>query len=637
MVTAPIQQRLPHQIQCSQIEQQAMNAELHKMADTTGIELAPPHVDNFVSTHFLVPKSGDRWRLVFNLKPLNQFVEKAHFKMESLSVLPDLVSEGAWMAKLDLRDAFHSIPIHQRSRRFLCFHWAGHQWRYTCLPFGLSESPRAFTKILRPVAAWLRAMGIVLIVYLDDWLLIGSTPELVASQVEFVATSLERLGFQINREKSQFQPQQVLVFLGVEINLCKMMYYLPAEKLAKIRAECRRLLGKKSASLAELRSLIGKMVATRPAISFAVLHTRGLQFCLNTLLAREGHSTQLDDWACADMQWWIHQSPASNGLPIHRPQPAITMSSDASNLGWGAATATGQASGPWTPEEDVYHINWKEMKAVWLGLKSLLRQARSTVIRLEVDNTTTVAYLNHQGGTHSRSLCLLSIQVLEWAAERDIVLEAVHVPGLNNQTADYLSRHVEETGDWMLPDRLFQQLARHFLPLSRDLFAARHNARLPQYVSWKPDPEAEAVDAFTISPSLWDSAYAFPPFSLVGRCLQFVQRHSVPRVVLIAPMWQAQSFYPKLLQMSSDFPTLLPSSAVVDPWGQVHPQAEHLRLVVWTISGRSQQCEAFRRTLSSSGCLRGETVPMPATNQPGSSGYAGVVDRAFIPLQPLMR
>lgn len=92
-------------------------------------------------------------------------------------------------------------------------------------------------------------------------------------------------------------------------------------------------------------------------------------------------------------------------MPIHKASPTVTMSTDASNMGWGAVVETMQVRGPWNHAVSNKHINWKEMMAVWMGLKSLLRSYPPQTVRLEIDNATTVAYLNNQGGTHSRSLC----------------------------------------------------------------------------------------------------------------------------------------------------------------------------------------------------------------------------------------
>ena len=159
------------------------------------------------------------------------------------------------------------------------------------------------------------------------------------------------------------------------------------------------------------------------------------EFLLNEAVAHRLKTLQLDEWACSNLRWWI--TTAGCPIPMHRDPPLVTNSSDAFNVGWGAAVHTAHAGGPWHESEAAHHINWKKLIAVWLGLKSLLRNASNQTIRLEIDNTTTVAYLNRQGGTHSLRLCTLAIHVLEWAAALYLELEAVHVPGALNNTADY--------------------------------------------------------------------------------------------------------------------------------------------------------------------------------------------------------
>ena len=76
-----------------------------------------------------------------------------------------------------------------------------------------------------------------------------------------------------------------------------------------------------------------------------------------------------------------------------------------------------------------------------------------------------------------------------------------------------------EPSDWMLDKKVFSKLQKTWGHFDIDLFAARHNRQLPRYFSFKPDPEAEAVDALAQN---WSNLklYAFPPFILIGRCLR---------------------------------------------------------------------------------------------------------------------
>ena len=51
----------------------------------------------------------------------------------------------------------------------------GHLVRFLALPFGLSTTPRVFTKFMRPVVAHLRSHGIRVMQYLDDCLFMNQT------------------------------------------------------------------------------------------------------------------------------------------------------------------------------------------------------------------------------------------------------------------------------------------------------------------------------------------------------------------------------------------------------------------------------------------------------------------------------
>ena len=88
----------------------------------------------FISSLFVVPKKDGRNRLVVNLKPLNQFLVYEHFKMEGIHMLKDLLRKGDYLIKIDLKDAYLTVPVwkgHQKHLRFELVE--GHSAR-VCLP-----------------------------------------------------------------------------------------------------------------------------------------------------------------------------------------------------------------------------------------------------------------------------------------------------------------------------------------------------------------------------------------------------------------------------------------------------------------------------------------------------------------------
>jgi len=97
--------------------------------------------------------------------------------MEGIYLVQDLVQPGDFMATLDLKDAYFSIPIFPNDRKFLRFIWEGEVYQFTCLPFGYSLAPRVFTKVVKPVMASLHSQGVRTIIFIDDILVIGATAE----------------------------------------------------------------------------------------------------------------------------------------------------------------------------------------------------------------------------------------------------------------------------------------------------------------------------------------------------------------------------------------------------------------------------------------------------------------------------
>ena len=75
----------------------------------------------FLSNIFLVSKKDGGNRLVVNMKYLNTFISYQNFKMEGVHLIKDLFQKNDFMIKVDLKDAYFSIPLHKDTRKFMRF------------------------------------------------------------------------------------------------------------------------------------------------------------------------------------------------------------------------------------------------------------------------------------------------------------------------------------------------------------------------------------------------------------------------------------------------------------------------------------------------------------------------------------
>ena len=96
----------------------------------------------------IVPCPQARWDMeTSNQSQVPISVVAHHFKMETIRTVKGLIKPGDWLLKLDLKDAYLTVPIHQNHRKYLRFHWQGQIWQFQVLSFGLNRTPCTFTKL----------------------------------------------------------------------------------------------------------------------------------------------------------------------------------------------------------------------------------------------------------------------------------------------------------------------------------------------------------------------------------------------------------------------------------------------------------------------------------------------------------
>lgn len=112
----------------------------------------------------------------------------------------------------------------------------------------------------------------------------------------------------------------------------------------------------------------------------------------------------------------------------------------------------------WSPKEAAQHINYLQLLAAFLAIKAFGKTWQNTAVLLRLDNVTAVSYINQKGGTVSKALCQLAITIWNWCTERNITLQAEHLPGQLNFQADQESRMMKDRYDWKLKQSVFLQI-----------------------------------------------------------------------------------------------------------------------------------------------------------------------------------
>ena len=567
--------------------------------------LAPAQMGGgFYSTFFVVPKKSGDLRPILNLRPLNDHLQKKSFKMETLQKVIKAVKPKDWLVALDLKDAYLHIPILSRHRKFLRFRIDNQSYQFKVLPFGLTASPRVFTKVLAPLAALARQEGIHVFPYLDDWLIRDNCPTAIIPKIQRLMEILKKAGFIINLKKSHLEPSQDMVFVGGRFITKNNLVALPPERFSSLLS-CLDLFKRGSSLPARVfLRLLGLMAAMIFVVPHCRLRMRPIQLYLlakwDLNLKDLEMQVPVEEVILQHLQWWKNPANVLKGVPLEQQLVQEIVTTDASQLyGWGGHLQNMEVQGSWNSEESRLHINLLEMEAVAKTLQHFENWLTGKVVLVKCDNDTVVSYINKEGGTKSPSLCIKTWNLLLWAQSKQIVLRAEHIPGVQNIRADALSRSMASPLEWRLCPQVVQEIFYNLGSPVIDLFATAENRQTLVYCSRFHDDQAYHVDSLSMN---WEGiyAYAFPPICLVPLVLERVEKYDCS-VILITPFWPRRSWFPRILDLLIDQPIRLPNrpDLLTQDQGQLHHHSpDKLQLVAWKVSANPYLQRAFQKRLS---------------------------------------
>lgn len=551
------------------------------------ISICLPCEGQFISPVFTIPKPNGKHRFILNLKQLNKFVLTDHFKMEDHRTALKLLDTNYYMATIDLQDAYFLISITKSDRKLLRFLWNSQLYEFNVLPFGLCTAPYVFTKLLKPIMYYLRSAGLISVNYLDDFLCIGKTFDECYRNVKSTMNLLKSLGFVVNMEKSQLYPCTQCKFLGFIFDTCKMTLSLPEDKKRRILDKTEKMITTKVCSIRHFAEYIGLLTSACPAVLYGWVYSKLFErekfFALNGSDEYDRSMNVPTSLHC-DMKWWS-TNIMSSYCPIRKNNYVLEIYTDASLTGWGAVCNGESTGGNWKLSEKSLHINTLELKAAFKGLQAFATNLTNCEILLRVDNTTAICYINRMGGIQHENLNKVARDLWLWCEKRRIYIFASYIQSSNN-IADEESRKINIDTEWELADFAYNQIINHLGTPEFDLFANIDNFKCSRYASWKMDPGAEIIDAFTFH---WGNLnfYAFPPFSLISKVLQKIVNDRAEGIMVV-PKWPSQPWYPvwhKLLV--SPILTFVPNKHLLfSPYRHSHPLSSNLILVAAKLSGR---------------------------------------------------
>lgn len=411
-----------------------------------------------VSPFGVIPKSEPgKWRLILDLSSpkgnsVNDGVDRqlsslSYVSVDDIAERVMLKGRGALMAKFDLKEAYRQVSVHPDDRWMLGMEWNGQLFVDTALPFGLRSAPMIFNAVAEALAYLIRRKGVKgLDHYLDDFSIVGDPKSTECSHHLTIALeTCVQTGFTVKAEKTE-GPATKIILLGIELDSELLQLRLPQDKLDKLRELVAKWRKRKGCTKRELQSLAGYLNHACKVIRPGRRFLRGV-FGLMSQFHKQDHMIRLNTAFRADMEWWHVFASSWNGVSLMRDatlnSPSVEIWSDASG-GWGC--------GAWW-RCNWFQVRWEDWPAfasASIAAKELLPiivaiaiwgpQWVGLSVLCHCDNEGVVAAV--KGGyckdpTLAHMLrCLFFLE-----AKFDVLLSAKHIPGVENATADSISRN----------------------------------------------------------------------------------------------------------------------------------------------------------------------------------------------------
>lgn len=472
--------------------------------------------------------------------------------MLTLQAILPLIPEQAWMASIDLKDAYFHVTIWPQHCWYLRFAVGKDHYQYRILPFGISTAPQVFTKCMAVVAVASHLEGILVFPYIDDWLVVARTAHQLCSALQRTVALLSKLGLCINMQKSASIPAQSLQFIGARIDTIVQRAFLPTKRADAICQLIKAFLHHNIQPALHIQRLLGLMAATTFVVPLARLRMRPLQLWF---LHRFSVQTQpqclllrVPKKVIKSLTWWTVPGNLAEGLPFLPQEPEVLIYTGASLWGWGAHYGELHAQGRWPKSLSQCHINMLELTAVQNALLSFLPAVRGKDVQVATDSMAMKYYLNKQGGTGSRALCKLLMSLWDWCVHNRVWISAIHIPGELNTRANALSRTELVEHEWSINNRYLHPVFKAWEVPTLDAFATSENAKCHLFFTRGQPRKDFAGDAFL---HRWTGRtfYMFPPLPLIPRVISKIIRDQTS-CILLTPWWPWQPWFATLLCLS---------------------------------------------------------------------------------------
>ncbi len=408
----------------------------------------------FFSRYFLVPKRDGGLRPILDLRRLNLSLYKGKFKMLTMRTIMSQVQEGDWFVTIDLKDAYFHIQVVHRHRRFLRFAFGGKAYQYKVLPFGLALAPEDIYQMHGCCTGPFEAPGHPC-TELSGRLAHSGSLQGASESSQGYRSRPHPFSWPQNERQEECAPPISTNCISRSsfgfrsdagpFGSCPdtSFYSMFGPLQARPSCLCRYLpqaVGPYGSSL----PCVAPRAASHEAIPLVDEGAEVTPHCTSYSPCQS--VAQLLSTPVNVARPRLSPERGENGCDPPSPYDHDGRIND--RLGRGLRRKAGE----WRVEGRVPLLAYKlpGTQGCLPGFEVFSPRSRGASCHSQDGQYGGVSHINRQGGSRSRTLDRLARHLLLWSQDKFLSLRAVHVPGVLNLAADFLSRQKLKPGEWML-------------------------------------------------------------------------------------------------------------------------------------------------------------------------------------------
>jgi len=295
--------------------------------------------------------TGGKMALIYDMSPVNEYVDKGAFKLESWEEMLEYSRSCEYAIKFDLKKYFHEISIYPDDQKFFGFMYKMNDnsepeyFVWQTMPYGYNRTPFIANAVMKPLINKWRKLGAFVVVFYDDGMAVSADYEFMRKLSLQMHCDLLRAGLLPGIDKCIWDPVRVVDWNGLTFDFSRKALYVKESRVTDtLTTLCQLKEEWPTVTFRQVSRCVGKLTSMLPVLGGTVLmKTKMMQTVVNIRNFKNlswDNNVQFDykplrTEVSNEIEFWILSLKSLNCRPFLEVVPGYVAWTDASDVAVG--------------------------------------------------------------------------------------------------------------------------------------------------------------------------------------------------------------------------------------------------------------------------------------------------------------